>query len=181
MILGDFLERLLEALIESADSGGPVTHPALAPSSPQVPTGQVPAKRSVGKSNDIDSMNINVNGLLADRLDELDASYARKAEEESIKCMLSLEDRLSTLQCDLEARYKQQLEEEMTLYRSRELARVREEERDRYQGKMTKEKQDLHHIHQLKLDDAKKAEQRLVEKYHRKEQVRTYVTLGMED
>lgn len=108
---------------------------------------------------------------VAARLDELDASYARKAEEESMKCMLSLEDRLSTLQSDLEARYKQRLEEEMTLYRSRELARVKEEERDRYQDKMAKEKQDLYHIHQLKLDDAKKAEQRLIEKYRRKEQV----------
>lgn len=107
----------------------------------------------------------------ADRLEELDISYARKAKEESVKCQFSLEDKLRTFQRDLEARYKQQLETELGLYRSRELAKARQEERDRYREELAKERADLHYVHQLRLEDVKKSEQRMVEKYRRKEQV----------
>lgn len=107
----------------------------------------------------------------ADRLEELDISYARRAEEESMKCRSSVEDRLSAFQLDLEAKYKRQLETELGLYRSKELARARQEERDRYREELAKEKSDLHRAHQLKLEDVKKSEQRMMEKYRQKEQV----------
>jgi oral-facial-digital syndrome 1 protein len=108
---------------------------------------------------------------LADKLEELDISYARRAEEESVKCQLSVEDRLLSFQRDLEVRYKQQLETELELYRSRELAKVRQEERDRHREELAKEKSDLQCAHQLKLEEVRKSEQRLVEKYRMKEQV----------
>lgn len=107
----------------------------------------------------------------ADRLEELDISYARRAEEESIKCQLSLEDRLSAFQRDLEARYKQQLESELALHCNRELVKARQEERDRYQEELGKIKENLRHMHQLRLEDVKKSEQCMIEKYRRKEQV----------
>ena len=107
----------------------------------------------------------------ADRLEELDTSYARKAEEESAKCRVSLEDRLTSFQRDLEARYKQQLETELALHRSRELAQARQEERERLQEELAREKEALHHAHQMKLEEAKRAEQHMMEKYRRKEQV----------
>ena len=88
-----------------------------------------------------------------------------------MKCQLSLEDRLSGFQRDLEARYKQQLETEMYLYRNRVLAKARQEERDRFREELAKERADLNRTHQAKLEDMKKTEQRLVEKYRRKEQV----------
>lgn len=109
--------------------------------------------------------------LIADRLEELDISYARRAEEESVKCRSSVEDRLSAFQHDLEARYKQQLETELSLYRSKELARARQEEREQHREELAKEKSELHHTHQLKLEEVKKSEQRMMEKYRRKEQV----------
>ena len=104
-------------------------------------------------------------------MEELDASYARRTEEECIKCQFSLEDRLLAFRQDLEARYKQQLETELTLYRSRELSRLRQEERESYRQQMAKERADLNHVHQLKLEEARKAEHRMEEKYRRKEQV----------
>ncbi len=104
-------------------------------------------------------------------MEELDTSYARRAEEESAKCQLSLEDRLSAFQRDLEARYKRQLETELTLYRSRELAKARLEERQRYQEELAKEKEVVYHAHQVRMEEVRKSEQRIMEKYRRKEQV----------
>ena len=101
----------------------------------------------------------------------MDQTYARKAEEEATKCQLALEDRLSMLQHELEARYKDKLDSELTLHRNRELVKVRLEERERYQQELAKERQTLQHMHQLKLDEMKKSEQRMLEKYRRKEQV----------
>ena len=106
-----------------------------------------------------------------DRLEELDVSYARKAQEESVKCRHSMEDRLLGFQHDLEARYKQHLDAELDLYRSKELARARQEERDRCRGELAKERADLHQAHQVKLEAIRKSEQDMMEKYRRKEQV----------
>lgn len=114
--------------------------------------------------------------VIADRLQELDVSYARRAEEESMKCRYSVEDRLSEFQRDLEIRCKQQLETELSLYRSKELAKAKQEERDRYREELAKEKSVLHHAHQLKLEEVKKSEQHMMEKYRRKEQVLAAVT-----
>jgi len=110
--------------------------------------------------------------LKADRLEQLDISYARKAEEESARSQQSIEDRLLALQRDLEARYKQRLEAEISQFRSRELAKVRQKEKEQYQQEIEKEKAELHCRHQLRLDEVKRSEQQLMEKYHRKEQVR---------
>ena len=104
-------------------------------------------------------------------------TYARKAEEESLKCQASLDDRLLTLQRDLEARYKHQLESELTLYQTRELAKVRQEERDRYREELAREREGLQQVHQLKLEEVKRSEQHMLEKYRRKEQVSLFLNL----
>lgn len=110
----------------------------------------------------------------------MDITYARKAEEESIKCQATLEDRLLALQRDLEARYKHQLESELALYRNREIAKVRQEERDGHREELAKEKESLHCQHQLRLEEGKKSEQRMTEKYRRKEQVTKWYFTAVE-
>lgn len=109
--------------------------------------------------------------LIADRLEALDQSYAYKAEQESQKSQASLEDRLASFQSDLETRYKRQFEAEMMLYRTRELAKVREEEREKYQRELSKEKDEMHRNYQLRLEETRKSEQRVMERYRMKEQV----------
>lgn len=101
-------------------------------------------------------------------------SYARRAEEESMKSHLSLESRLEAFQRELEARYKQQLESELALHRNREIARARQEERDRCREELSKEKEDLYRTHRLRLEEVRKSEQNMIEKYHRKEQVLSF-------
>ena len=108
-------------------------------------------------------------------MEALDQSYARKAEEATVKNQLSLEDRLTAFQRDLEARYKRQLETEMADYRRRELAKVRQEEMDKHRAEMNKEREELHRNHQLRLEEARKSEQQMMERYHMKEKVFTFV------
>ena len=105
------------------------------------------------------------------KLEALDEVYARKVEEEALKCTASLEDRLATVQTDLEACYKSRLDTEMSLYQERELAKVRREERDRYHDKLDKEKEELQNAYHLRLENVKKSEKNLAEIYHRKEMV----------
>ena len=107
----------------------------------------------------------------ATQLQALENAYARKAEEETQKYQKSLEDRLSEYQRDLEARYKTQLETEMNLFRSRELVKARLEEREKYQREILREKEEAQLKHQQKMDDLRRSELQMKERYCRKEQV----------
>lgn len=162
-------------VIHPSTQGPPPTPPQLPEASPNSHhSSPPPVKKSVGKSLQLKKTISQVTypfALTADKLEELDVSYARRAEEESMKCRFSVEDRLSTFQRDLEARYKQQLETELSLYRSKELARARQDTKEQLREELAKEKAESHHAHQLKLKDVTKSEQRMVEKYRRKEQV----------
>lgn len=109
---------------------------------------------------------------VADKLEALEEVYARKVEEETMKCEQSLEDRLAAVQNDLKTRYKRQLETEMSLYQARELAKVRREEREKYHNELAKEKEELQHAYHLRLENVKKSENSLAEMYHRKEKVK---------
>lgn len=105
------------------------------------------------------------------QLEALDRSYASRVEAESAKSRVSLEDRLAGFQADLEARYKKQLETELSLYKTRELAKIRQDEQERYKAELAKVRENLKHAYQVKLEEAKKTEQDMMKKYRRKEQV----------
>lgn len=107
----------------------------------------------------------------ATQLQALENAYARKAEEETQKYQQSLDDRLSEYQRDLEARYKKQLETEMNLFQTKELVKARLEERERYQREALKEREEAQQKHQHRLDDLRRNELQLKERYCKKEQV----------
>ncbi len=76
-----------------------------------------------------------------------------------------------TFQRDLEAQHKHQLETELSLYKSRELAKVKIEERERYQRELTGERLEITLTHQKKIEELRKLEQQMLERYRKKEQV----------
>lgn len=104
-------------------------------------------------------------------MEALEEVYARKVEQETSKCQASLEDRLATVQSDLAAHYKRQLQTEMSLFQARELAKMRREEKEIYHNELAKEKQEFEHAYHLRLENVKKSEQSTAERYHRKEKV----------
>ena len=106
-----------------------------------------------------------------EQLQALDRSYAQKAEQHSVRCQQNLEERLLTFQRDLETQYKKQLETELSLYRTRELVKMRLEERERYQGDLTRERTEMVQNHQKKIDELRKSEMQMLERFRKKEQV----------
>ena len=104
-------------------------------------------------------------------MEALEEEYTRKVEEETTRCQLSLEERLAAVQSELKIQYKQQLENEMTLYQERELAKMRREEREKYQNELESGKEKLQCSYHLRLENVKKSEQGLVERYRKKEMV----------
>ncbi len=76
-----------------------------------------------------------------------------------------------TFQRDLEAQHKHQLETELSLYKNRELAKVKIEERERYQRELTGERLEITLAHQKKIEELRKLEQQMLERYRKKEQV----------
>lgn len=76
-----------------------------------------------------------------------------------------------TFQRDLEAQHKLQLETELSLYKSRELAKVRMEEREKCQRELTGERLQITLAHQKKIEELRKMEQQMLERYRKKEQV----------
>ena len=109
--------------------------------------------------------------FLADQLKALDHSYAQKAKEETEKVNHSMLERIGLIQSELEARYTKQLETELSLYRARELAKVRLEEREKYLEEMAREKTQLNQHYQRKIDELRRNEQHIVDQYRLKEQV----------
>ena len=107
----------------------------------------------------------------AEQLQALDQSYAQKAEEQRLRTQQNLEERLSTFQRDLEAQYKSQLETELSLYKSRELAKVRMEEREKYQQELASERVEATVAHQKKIEELRRTEQQMMDRYRKKEQV----------
>ena len=105
------------------------------------------------------------------QLEALESAYARKAEEESQRYHQSIEDRLSEYQRDLEARYKEQLKTEMSLFQVKEVAKARQEEREKCRQEAAREKEEAHLKLQRKLDELRRNELQLKEQYCRKEQV----------
>ena len=105
------------------------------------------------------------------QLEALENAYAKRAEEESQRYHQSLEDRLTEYQRDLEARYKEQLDTEMSLFQTKELAKTRLEERERYQQEALREKEEAQLKLQRKLDELRRSELQLKEQYCKKEQV----------
>lgn len=101
----------------------------------------------------------------------LDQSYARKADEENAKSQRNVEERLLCYQRDLEARHKHQLDTELSLYKSRELVKVRGEERDKYQRELAAVKLEATVAHQKQVQELRKLEQQMLERYRKKEQV----------
>ena len=86
-----------------------------------------------------------------------------------------------TFQRDLEAQYKSQLETELSLYKSRELAKVRMEEREKYQQELASERVGATVAHQKKIEELRKTEQQMMDRYRKKEQVSySYSTLTLE-
>ena len=105
------------------------------------------------------------------RLQALDESYAGRVEEEGRRHQRSLEERMAAFQHEAEARYRGQLETEMAHFREGELARVRQGERERGQEELTRERAELHHAHQQKLEAVRRLEQETLLRLRRKEQV----------
>ena len=105
------------------------------------------------------------------RLQALDESYAGRVEEEGRRHQQSLEERMAAFQRETEARYRGQLETEMAHFRERELARMRQEERARGQEELSRERAELHHAHQQKLEAVRRMEQESLLRLRRKEQV----------
>ena len=114
---------------------------------------------------------MNTSPNVDEQLKVLDQSYAQKAEQHSVRCQQNLEERLSAFQRELEAQYKNQLETELSLYRTRELAKMRLEEREKYQEDLTKEKMEMVQNHQKKIDELRKSEVQMLERFRKKEQV----------
>lgn len=105
------------------------------------------------------------------QLEALENAYAKKAEEESQRYHQSIEDRLSEYQRDLDARYKEQLKTEMSLFQVRELAKARLEEREKCREEAAREKEEGHLKLQRKLNELRRSELQLKEQYCKKEQV----------
>ena len=112
---------------------------------------------------------------LAARLQALDESYAEKMAQESQRCRHNLEERLATVQRDLDSHYKQQLALEVRLFRERELVRVRAEEKEGHEGRMRAVRAELGREHQTKMEALRRQELQMVERLRRKEQVRKLV------
>jgi len=109
--------------------------------------------------------------LTADQLRALDQSYALKAEEQQLQTQQRLDERLLSFQREVEAQHRAQLDSELALYKSRELAKLRSEERERYQSQLLNERLEMTTAHQRKIEDLRKTEQQLIERYRNKEQV----------
>ncbi len=107
----------------------------------------------------------------------LDQCYGQKAQEENAKTKRNREERLLCYQQELEAQYKHQLETELSLYKSRELARVRNEERDRYQKELAAERLEATVAHQKQVQELRNMEQQMLERYRKKEQVSCYYSI----
>ena len=59
----------------------------------------------------------------------------------------------------------------MNLFRTKELVKARLEEREKYQSEALKEREEAQHKHQQRLDDLRRSELQLKERYCKKEQV----------
>ncbi len=101
----------------------------------------------------------------------MDQSYAKKAEEENAKTQQNIEERLLCYQRDLETQHKHQLHTEVALYKNREVAKVRTEEREKYQQELAGERLQATVAHQKQIQEMKKMEQQMLERYRKKEQV----------
>ena len=128
-------------------------------------------KTSVGKMITIVLIEVLKFSSPATQLQALENAYTRKVEEETRKYQQSREDQLSEYQRDLEARYKKQLETEMNLFRTKELVKARLEEREKYQKEVLREKEEAQQKYQRRLDDLRRSELQLKERYCKKEQV----------
>ena len=75
------------------------------------------------------------------------------------------------VQKDLEAHYKKQLQTEMELFQMRELAKMRQEEKERYRSELAKDREELQQVYHLRLESVKRLEKNNAEAYRRKEKV----------
>lgn len=108
---------------------------------------------------------------IAELLQALDQSYAQKAEEQNLRTQQNLEERLLTFQRELETQHKHQLETELSLYKNRELVKVRMEEREKYQRELAEQRHNTTMAHQKKIEELRKTEHQMLERYRKKEQV----------
>lgn len=100
----------------------------------------------------------------------LDQSYALKVEQQSIKHQQNFEERLLALQRDLEGQYKRQLATELSLCQSRDVARMKLEERERYQKDLARERAQMSEEHQKKMSELRRSEVQMMERFRKKEQ-----------
>lgn len=105
------------------------------------------------------------------KLQALEESYARKAEEENRRHQQSLEQQMIASGHESEARLRRQLEVEMAQFREREVSRMRLEERERYQEEQGRLRTELEGSHRQKLEAVRKMEVDTLERLRRKEQV----------
>ena len=62
----------------------------------------------------------------------------------------------------------------MNLFRTKELVKARLEEREKYQKEVLKEREEAQYKHQQRLDDLRRNELQLKERYCKKEQVNCF-------
>ena len=105
------------------------------------------------------------------QLQALDRSYALRAEEEKRRCQHSLDERLAAYQRECDAHSRAEREREMAVLREGELKRVREEERERWQGEVGRKREELEGKHGAKMAALRQTELETMERLRRKEQV----------
>jgi myosin heavy subunit len=83
--------------------------------------------------------NVEIDDLLHIKLRGIDQTVRFQAQEHDKRQLLLLEDRLRSVQHELEDRFQKQLEEQIASYKQVELARMKLEEKKQYQVELTRQ------------------------------------------